>query len=286
MPTASPPKPPPSRPPFAPSQWQRLRLDLAIARRAFALQFAYRGATFGGVATNFFFGFLRAAVLLALIEGGASYSGYDARSAVTYAALTQAVIAVVAIFGSFDLMRAVHSGEIAGDLLRPAALYRVWLARDFGRAAGALLLRGVVLMVLYIPFLDLVWPRGVGGWGAAFAALLLAWWVSFNWRFLVNLSAFWSPNAVGIGRFAFYSAMFFSGMVVPLAFFPVWVQRAAAFTPWPAMVDTVGEVYLGLIPAEAVLPALATSFVWGAALALLSLVALRFGIRRLVVLGG
>lgn len=288
MAVRSPPEPTPAPPRagFAPSALQRLRLDGAVAQRAFRLQFAYRGATFGGLVTNWFFGFLRAAVLVALVEGGASYSGFDAQRAVTYAALTQAVIAAVSIFGSYDLMRAVHSGEIAGDLLRPAGLYRLWLARDAGRSAAALLLRGVVLMLCYLPFLELTWPVGVGGWLASAAALLLAWWVSFNWRFLVNLSAFWSPNAVGIGRFAFFTAMFFSGMLVPISFLPGWVQRIAAFTPWPAMVDTVGEVYLGLVPASALLPTLAAPLLWGVGLALLARALLRLGVRRLVVLGG
>lgn len=288
MPTAPPPSPAPSptvRSVFAPSPLQRLRLDLAVARRAFALQFTYRAATFGGLVTNYFFGLLRAAVVVALVREGAS-AAYDLQDAQTYAALTQAVIVAVSIFGSYDLMRAVYSGEIAGDLLRPMALYRLWLARDLGRSAAGFLLRGVTLMLLYIPVFDLAWPRGAAGWLASVAALLLAWWVSFNWRFLVNLAAFWSPNAEGVGRFAFFTAMFFSGMLMPLAFFPPWLQRLAEFTPWPALVDTVVEVYLGQVAGSALLAALATSFAWGAGLALAALLVLRRGIRRLVVLGG
>lgn len=279
------PTPTPPRTVFAPSALQRLRLDAAVARLALVQQFTYRGAALGGLAANFFFGLLRAAVLVALLGDG-DLAGYGVREAVSYAALTQAVIAVVAIFGSYDLMRAVHSGEIAGDLLRPLSLYRLWLARDGGRALAAALLRGATLMLLFVPLLELAWPRGAPAWLAFGASLLLAWWVSFNWRFLVNLTAFWSPNAAGIGRFLFFAAMFFSGFLMPLAFFPPWVQRLADATPFPAIIDTVVEVYLGRVAGGDLLGALATQFTWGVALMLLALGLLRLGLRRLVLLGG
>lgn len=263
-----------------------MRLAAEVAARSLRRHLTYRAAAVAGLVTNLFFGVLRAEVLLALYGGRETVAGYGVADAVTYAGLTQALIAMLMIFGWYELMATVHSGEVAGDLLRPMDYQAYWLARDAGRAVAGLLLRGVLLLALYGLIFDLRAPAGPLGWLALAAALGLAWLVSFAFRFLVNLAAFWSPNAAGIGRFLFFAGLFFSGFFMPLDFFPAWVQAAAAWTPFPYMVDTVVEVYLGIAAGPALLGALALQAAWALALLLAGRAVLALGVRRLTLLGG
>ena len=263
-----------------------MRLFYEIARRSFSRHLTYRAAAFAGLATNFFFGLLRAAVLLALFGEAQEVAGYSQRDAITYTGLTQAVIVYLGIFGWYDLMQAVHSGEVASDLLRPLNLFTLWLAQDLGRALAAILLRGVSVMVLYALVFDLTYPAGLLGWLALLLALALSWLVSFGFRFLINLAAFWTPNALGIGRFFFFGGLFFSGFLMPLDLFPAWLQRTAAMTPFPYMVDTVVGVYLGLLGPGELAAALLLQATWAFGLFLAAQLLLRRAVRRLVILGG
>src|SRR5207253_1384997 len=97
----------------------------------------------------------------------------------------------------------IASGEVAADLLKPLGYFRFWLAQDVGRAIVAFFGRGVSIMLLYALFLRITVPQGSDRWLALSLSLGLSWFVSFGWRFLVNLAAFWTPNARGVGRFAF-----------------------------------------------------------------------------------
>jgi ABC-2 type transport system permease protein len=114
----------------------------------------------------------------------------------------------------------------------------------------------------------------------------LSWLVSFAFRFLVNLAAFWTPNARGIGRFAFVTSSFFSGFLMPLRFFPDWVIRVADLTPFPSMLNTVVEVYLGVRQGWDLAAALLTQGLWAVGLILVGQIVLRAAVRRLVILGG
>ena len=114
----------------------------------------------------------------------------------------------------------------------------------------------------------------------------MSWLVSFSWHFLVNLAAFWVPNARGIGRFGFIVAWFFSGFLMPLRFFPEWVVRLAYLTPFPHMVNTVVNVYLGDLTGQALFQALLFQALWAVALIALGQLVLRAAVRRLVILGG
>ena len=263
-----------------------MRLFWELTLRSLRRHLTYRAATIAGLVTNIFFGLLRAAVLLALLGERDSVQGLGAQEIITYTALTQAAIVYLSIMGWYDLMNAVHRGEIAADLLRPIRLFTFWLAQDLGRALVGLVLRGLTLLGVYALLFDLTTPQGGQAWLALAATVTLSWLLSFAYRFLVNLTAFWSPDARGIGRFAFMIPMFFSGFLMPLRFFPEWVQTLANFTPFPHMLNTVVEIYLGVLQGPEVLYALATQAAWAAALIALAQLVLARATRRLVLLGG
>src|SRR5574341_14014 len=87
------------------------RAYAALARIAFQRQLAYRFANLSGLLTNGFFGLLRAYVLIALFGARPNVAGYSVQDAITYTGLTQALIAYVALWGWWDLMRSIRTGE-------------------------------------------------------------------------------------------------------------------------------------------------------------------------------
>ncbi len=263
-----------------------MRLFWEITRRSFRRHLTYRTAAVAGLVTNIFFSLVRAAVLVALYGDREVVARLDVQSIITYTGLTQAVIVYLSIFGWYDLMNAVHQGEISADLLKPMSLFSFWLAQDLGRALVGLVLRGFTIMLVYALIFDITYPAGVVQWGALVVALTLSWLLSFAYRFLVNLAAFWSPDAKGIGRFAFVIVMFFSGFLMPLRFFPEWVQTLAYLTPFPHMLNTVVEVYLGVVTGPALVQALLAQALWAFGLVVLCQFVLARATRRLVILGG
>jgi ABC-2 type transport system permease protein len=263
-----------------------VRLFWQLCKLSFQRQLTYRAATLAGLLTNLFFGFLRAAVLVALYDARPEVAGISIQGAITYTGLTQAVIAYISIFGWYDLMRSVYSGEVATDLLKPVRYFTFWLAQDIGRAMTNLLLRGLTIMLIYAVVFDITLPASLGQWLALGLALILGLLVSFAWRFLVNLSAFWTPNAVGVGRFAFGLSWVMSGFLMPLRFYPDWFTSLCNFTPFPAMVNTVTEVYLGVLAGPALAQALLGQLAWFLVLMLICQMVLRAGVRHLVIQGG
>jgi ABC-2 type transport system permease protein len=263
-----------------------IHLFKEIAKRSYQRYLTYRAATLAGLVTNFVFGILRASILVALYGVQTEVEGISLQAVVTYAAMTQAVIGYLSLFSWYGLMDTVYTGEIATDLLKPMNLLGYWMARDLGRATVQLVFRGLLVMLGYALLFDLVVPKGWSQWLAFGLALVFSWMISFMWRFLVNLAAFWTPNARGILRFAFVFSWFFSGFLMPLRFFPNWVVRLSYLTPFPHMLNTVVEVYLGVLSGAQLLQALVLQLCWILGLLLAVHLALKAGVRRLVILGG
>lgn len=263
-----------------------MRLFWELAKLSFQRQLTYRAATLAGLATNFFFGLLRAALLTALYGARREVAGLSLQGAITFTGLTQATIAFLSIFSWYEVMNSVYSGDIATDLLKPMNYYVFWLAQDLGRAVASLITRGLTIMVAYALFLDITLPHTAGQWLALGVALGLSWLVSFSWRFLINLAAFWTPNALGVGRFGFSLTWFLSGFLLPLRLFPGWFVQLCYLTPFPHMVNTIVETYLGVVTGTALLQALLGQLLWVLILVAAGQLVLRAGIRQLVIQGG
>lgn len=263
-----------------------MRLFYEIARRSFQRHLSYRAATIAGLVTNIFFGLLRVAILLALIGTREQVEGYTVSGLIVYTALTQAMISFLSLFGWTDLMESIYTGEVAADLLKPMGFFTFWLAKDLGRAVLNFLLRGVTILAFYGLFFDLVYPETAVQWFTLFLTLVFSWLLSFSWRFLINLTAFWSPNARGIIRFGSLMPWFFSGFLMPLRFFPDWVTRIAYMTPFPHMLTTTVDVYLGVLSQSELVAALLIQAAWVFVLIGAGQVVLKTAVSRLVILGG
>jgi len=263
-----------------------MRLFIELTKRSFQRQLTYRAATFASLLTNFFFGMLRVAVMVALYKTSLDVNGLSLRGAITFTGLSQALIGFLSLFGWYDIMNSIYTGAVASDLLKPMGFFSFWLAQDLGRALAQLVLRGFPMMGAYAIFIGITYPQNLNQWAAFFTSLVLAWLLSFAWRFLVNLSGFWTPDARAIGRFGFVLLYFVTGFLMPLRFFPDWFVHICKYTPFPYMVNTIVEVYLGVLSGSQLLWELAKQAIWVVLLVFTCQLILKAGVRRLVIQGG
>lgn len=261
---------------------------LSLARMSFQKQLAYRAANLAGFLTNAFFALLRASVLVALYaaKDGMRVGGYDVRAAVTYTGIGQALIGWVALWGWWDLLNQIKTGDVATDLQRPISFFWYWCAQDLGRAAAQLLLRGLPMMLLYALAYPISLPASAGQAAAFALAMLMGWFISFCWRFTYSLAGFWTPDAIGIGRMGATLAIFASGFLMPIGFLPPAAQAVLNLTPFPAFVMTPISIWVNALSGASLAGALAAQAFWCVAMALVAHVVLAAGVRRLVIQGG
>ena len=71
--------------------------------------------------------------------------------------------------------------------------------------------------------------------------------MSFAFRFIVNVTAFWLLDVRGVAAVLGVGMLFLSGFMVPVAFFPGWLQAVVGWLPFTAIVMLPIEVYLGKV---------------------------------------
>jgi ABC-2 type transport system permease protein len=263
-----------------------LRLYWEVAARAFERQRAYAMANLAGLVTNGCFGYLRAVVFLSVYHGSELIAGYGLADVVTYTWVTQALIMVVALWGWWEIEDTIRSGDVVSDLVKPFSYLGYWLARDLGRAAYFLLYRGLpILMIGQLTF-GIRWPTSPLTWIALTLSVVLGVTMSFAWRFLLNVVAFWTTDARGIGNLALIVVTVISGLLIPLPYFPDWIRGYLLALPFAGMFQTPSDIFLEHLVGSALIAAIGLQLFWSVIMLAAAQLALSAAVRRLVVQGG
>ncbi len=263
-----------------------MKAFLATIKISFRRQLTYRAANLSGLATNLMFAFFRASVFIALYNQQTSINHLSIQDAITYAGLTQMMIGYLSFFHWYDMAYTVYEGQVGADLLRPLNFFFYWLGIDVGRAFGSFLIRGLPLFIVFAFFYDINLPLTLSQWGLSILSMVMALLISFGWRFLVNLASFWTPNAIGIGRFAFGLSWIFSGFYMPLDFFPDWLADLSRLTPFGASIYIPFQIFLGNVQGLVLLENLLIQCLWIVTLFILDHIIMALGVRKLVIQGG
>jgi ABC-2 type transport system permease protein len=263
-----------------------VRLDWEIAKRGYRRYAAYPAATAAGVFTNTVFGFMQAYILLAVFASRTDVGGYDAQDAVTYVWLAQAMIMTVYVFSWQEFALRIRDGSIATDLARPIHPQRYWLAFDLGRAPYHFVFRGIPPFILGAFVFDLRYPGSPWLYLAFLVSLTLGVVVSLGFRLLYNSAAFWLVDYRGILTVALVFSVFFSGMVIPIAFFPAWLAALAHAMPFASIIQFPVNVYLGKYAGLELAGILALQAAWALVLLGLGRLVIAAGTRKLVIQGG
>lgn len=263
-----------------------MRVYLEVARCAFRQHLAYRTANLAGLGTNAFWGVLRSFLFLGLFQGRGHTAGWQVGDALTYVWLTQALIMPVYFWNWLDIAATIRTGDVMADLAKPIDYYAFWLSRDAGRAVFHTLFRWLPTMLVGAVLFGLRLPADAIQWSGFWLSVVLAVWISFGLRFLYNVAAFWLIEVRGVGALVSITAIFFSGFLVPLNYFPPWTQAAVPWLPFAGMLQAPMEVFLGKCTGTALLGTLGLQMGWALALQALDRLLLALAVRKVTLQGG
>lgn len=225
-------------------------------------------------------------MFLAVYQSTANVGGYDVQAAVSYSWVTQAMIMVTSNWGWWDVEETIRTGDVVSDLSKPFSYVGFWLARDLGRATYFVVFRALPIMLVGQVLYGLHWPSSPAAWLAFAAALWLGVIASFGWRFLLNISAFWTTDARGLGSIALAASLFLGGFVVPIRYFPDWLQPLVLALPFASFTQTPADLFVERIQGFDVLGPLLLQVVWAIVLLAAAQLVTLLAIRRVVIQGG
>ncbi len=178
---------------------------------------------------------------------------------------------------------AVKDGSIAYILGKPYDFllyhYSSAMGETLFRAALNALFGGAMVWLLAGA------PPGLLGVLAVLPAMLGAWTLNFCISALIGLSAFWVEDISAFLWIYQKLAFILGGLLIPLDFYPAWLQAIARSLPFAAMTYAPARLFVAPTP-QALISTLAMQAIWIALLAALLALIYRKSVAALTVNGG
>lgn len=274
-----------------------LKPYVAIFVVRFQMLLQYRAAALAGLGTQIWWGGITVMVMAAFFLS----PGHESRElpltlteTITYIWLGQALLALLPWNTDSEIQDMVRSGNVAYEQLRPVDTYWFWYMRSMATRTAPPTLRAIPLIAFAAIALPLA---GLGDWAlqpppdieaaVLFAVSLLAVVaLSSAITALINISVIWSISGQGANTLAMPVVTIFSGMVIPLPFFPDWMQPFLNAQPFRGLVDVPYRIYLGDLAGAEALFGIAHQIIWSAVLILFGRWLMKRAMSQLVVQGG
>jgi ABC-2 type transport system permease protein len=271
-----------------------VRSYLALFSTVFQQHLQYRVSAIAGAFTNIAFGFFRIFLLTAFYRAAGGVQPMTLPELYSYLWFGQVLFGVLPIVGLFSAdAEEIRSGEVAYRLTRPVSLYGFYFARVLGQKTTALCTRSLIQVVILIVVLPLVglsrYAMGAPDMNylpPLLVSVFLTMILSAAIHTFVYMTGFWTISVRGSSTLVYAVTSLFSGLLVPIAFFPPALKRLAEFLPFRAIYDTPALLYNGSIDPARIGGALAHQVVWLAVIVMAGWVLARRGTARLEVAGG
>jgi ABC-2 type transport system permease protein len=216
----------------------------------------------------------------AALPNGETIAGYDAGDMVWYLAIAETVVTCVDARLMLRIGTMLQNDELTTDLLRPAAVAGMLIAREYGSA--------LVRASFTFPLCALVAlamggapPGGLTGLGLMLVAAPLAVMAKILFIIAASSSALWVGDTTAAWMVLQKIVFLAGGMLAPLEFWPPLTERILIALPFASMAYTPARVAVHADVSEA-LELIALQLWWIAVLALVVGLAWRSGIRRIV----
>ena len=179
----------------------------------------------------------------------------------------------------------MSSGEIATDMLRPAAPRGILIARSWGEKLYYFIPSVLIFFASVVVVGGIQLPASPGVFTAFLLSLCLGYLINLTFELVMATFAFWFVEVNTLRWFvSFFTAL--SGTAVPLWLFPSWLQAVCRALPFQAAAYIPMQIYLGGTSPAEIFSAFGTQVFWIIGLFLLQEWLWQRGKRRIVVLGG
>lgn len=216
-----------------------------LIRIRFLMMLAYRVNYYSGIAIYainigaYYF------LWKAIFSGHETLGGFTLAQMTTYVAVSW--MARAFYFNNLDreIANEIRDGSVAIQFIRPYSYLVVKMMQGLGEGLFRLLLFTVPGMVVVVMLFPVTLPSSVEAWVIFLTMLFISFLINSQINIITGLFAFFIENNEGIMRMKRVAVDLFSGLLIPISFFPAWAEPVMRWLPFQAITYLPSSVFTG-----------------------------------------
>ena len=263
---------------------------LSYFKLKYATELQYRIAAMAGLSTQFFFGFVYVSIYIAFYESGGTNLPMSLEQLVSYIWLEQAFFVLIySFYKDKEIINMIKSGNVSYELSRPQDLYFMWMARIYGDKLSKTSLRflPVIIVACLLPRpykLNLITTPQT--FLIFIISLILASVLVTTIALLMHIICLFTLDDKGIVNIFMVVSDLLSGLVIPIPFFPKYLQNISNFLPFRYVSDFIFRLYVGNISNIEGIFGIFIQLIWIIILIILGKTLINKALKKAVIQGG
>lgn len=234
-----------------------------FTRKSFQRAAAYRFDAWTRILGNVMMLSMWGFVWYALYQGKGSVESVSFHSMLSYILVSQAL---QGIHGAgtplWEIQERVRTGDIAMEMLRPYDYPHRMLFTDFGSIAFYFLTAVLPLYTFIFIIFKPILPTTLSQVVLFVISAILGYFIRYCIELTFGLFTFWLVETGGVEDIFYFSISLFSGSVVPLWFFPDWLEQLAMYLPFQGIYFVPNSIFVGQLVGQALFLAIFTQVAW------------------------
>ncbi|MDP5274887.1 ABC transporter permease [Chengkuizengella axinellae] len=185
-----------------------------------------------------------------------------------------------------EIANEIKDGSVAVQLTKPYPYLIFKMMQGLGEGLFRLLLFSVPGMVIVTLLFQIELPTQFDVWVIFMVMIFFSFLINSQINLLTGMFAFFVENNEGLMRFKRIAVDLFSGLIIPISFFPGWAQGILEWLPFQAITYLPASVFTGRVVGDAIYNAFIVQVIWFVVLSVPIYVIWKMARRRLVVQGG
>jgi len=181
---------------------------------------------------------------------------------------------------------AIREGKIAMDLVKPLNFQLYHYAQAFGRAFFMLLFVTLPMFLLCYILFPLQLPSRAISVFLFPMSVVLSFFLNAGLSYLTGLMAFFTRNNEGILHAKTMILEMFSGILIPITFFPSWLQGILFWLPFKYIAYAPLRIYLGMESIRKIHQGVVLQLMWITIIFFTGQILWHYAVRRAEIQGG
>lgn len=222
----------------------------------------------------------------AVFQQKSEIGGFNLQNTITYFIVIQILTTLVFSRVGFAIATDIQKGDLSNYLIKPISYLLFQALRQFSRNLMQIFF-GLIFFIVLLSIVDLAFLANfkLNSLLLGIVSMIIGYSININLVMIIGLSAFWISNSARL-LFMFYAILsIFSGLMIPLNFFPETAQNILMKSPFPYIFYVPAQILMGNIKLEIYTSLITTSLIYSLALSTITYLLYKTGIKKYEAFG-
>ena len=216
-----------------------------IAKTKILVSLSYRFEVFTGILANLILMIATVFFWKVAYKGIDQVSGVNLKQMITYSV----IVALLGTIFTFDVENVINDrirqGDIAMDFIKPVNVFALYFAQDVGGIISSFVQKFIPLLVFVMIFIGVPVPKSIPHFILFCISSIFSYLILWLMSAIVGVLDFWLIDLGPVGFIRDVIVRILSGSVIPIWFFPDFLQRIIGYTPFTYTYQLPAGIFIG-----------------------------------------